>query len=171
MRSLRRLCLLLSSHTNSNAATIGCKPCGGARWSARLNGVRVEMLGVWGRGSQRRSKAVSLVSFEGFEPHASKRKRSAGIGYAGSAGVSAGNQEGSADGRRCRGHGARIHSAQQFGVGRVHSQARQLRQILSPAQDRDSEENPFTGETILTKDRRKITFVSLGNLRQHEKVV
>jgi nucleoid DNA-binding protein len=29
---------------------------------------------------------------------------------------------------------------------------------------------PFTGETILTKDRRKITFVSLGNLRQHEKV-
>jgi nucleoid DNA-binding protein len=30
---------------------------------------------------------------------------------------------------------------------------------------------PFTGETILTKDRRKITFVSLGNLRQHEKVV
>ena len=30
---------------------------------------------------------------------------------------------------------------------------------------------PFTGETILTKDRRKITIVSLGNLRQHEKVV
>jgi nucleoid DNA-binding protein len=30
---------------------------------------------------------------------------------------------------------------------------------------------PFTGETILTKDRRKITFVSLGNLRLHEKVV
>ena len=30
---------------------------------------------------------------------------------------------------------------------------------------------PFTGETILTKDRRKITFVSLGNLRKHEKVV
>jgi nucleoid DNA-binding protein len=30
---------------------------------------------------------------------------------------------------------------------------------------------PFTGETILTKDRRKMTFVSLGNLRQHEKVV
>ena len=30
---------------------------------------------------------------------------------------------------------------------------------------------PFTGETILTKDRRKITFVSLGNLRQHEKIV
>jgi nucleoid DNA-binding protein len=30
---------------------------------------------------------------------------------------------------------------------------------------------PFTGETILTKDRRKVTFVSLGNLRQHEKVV
>ena len=30
---------------------------------------------------------------------------------------------------------------------------------------------PFTGETIFTKDRRKITFVSLGTLRQHEKVV
>jgi nucleoid DNA-binding protein len=29
---------------------------------------------------------------------------------------------------------------------------------------------PFTGETILTKDRRKITFVSLGNLRQCERV-
>ena len=29
---------------------------------------------------------------------------------------------------------------------------------------------PFTGEMILTKDRRKITFVSLGSLRQHERV-
>jgi nucleoid DNA-binding protein len=29
---------------------------------------------------------------------------------------------------------------------------------------------PFTGETILTKDRRKIGFVSLGELRQSEKV-
>jgi nucleoid DNA-binding protein len=30
---------------------------------------------------------------------------------------------------------------------------------------------PFTGETILTKDRRKVTFVSLGRLRQCEQVV
>jgi nucleoid DNA-binding protein len=29
---------------------------------------------------------------------------------------------------------------------------------------------PFTGETILTKDRRKVRFVSLGPLRQLEKV-
>ena len=29
---------------------------------------------------------------------------------------------------------------------------------------------PFTGETILTKDRRKVRFVSLGSLRQCEKV-
>ena len=29
---------------------------------------------------------------------------------------------------------------------------------------------PFTGETILTKDRRKIRFVSLGNLRRQERV-
>jgi len=29
---------------------------------------------------------------------------------------------------------------------------------------------PFTGETILTKDRRKIRFISLGSLRQQEKV-
>lgn len=29
---------------------------------------------------------------------------------------------------------------------------------------------PFTGETILTKDMRKIRFVSLGVLRQQEKV-
>jgi nucleoid DNA-binding protein len=29
---------------------------------------------------------------------------------------------------------------------------------------------PFTGETILTKDRRKIRFVSLGALRQQERV-
>jgi len=29
---------------------------------------------------------------------------------------------------------------------------------------------PFTGEAILTKDRRKIRFVSLGALRQCEKV-
>jgi nucleoid DNA-binding protein len=29
---------------------------------------------------------------------------------------------------------------------------------------------PFTGETILTKDRRKITFVSLGSLRHRERV-
>ncbi len=29
---------------------------------------------------------------------------------------------------------------------------------------------PFTGETILTKDRRKITFVSLGSLRQQERI-
>jgi len=29
---------------------------------------------------------------------------------------------------------------------------------------------PFTGETLLTKDRRKITFVSLGSLRQCERV-
>ena len=29
---------------------------------------------------------------------------------------------------------------------------------------------PFTGETILTKDRRKIGFVSLGALRQLERV-
>ena len=30
---------------------------------------------------------------------------------------------------------------------------------------------PFTGETILTKDRRKIRFLSLGALRQHETVL
>jgi len=29
---------------------------------------------------------------------------------------------------------------------------------------------PFTGETIQTKDRRKVTLVSLGSLRQCEKV-
>jgi nucleoid DNA-binding protein len=29
---------------------------------------------------------------------------------------------------------------------------------------------PFTGKTTLTKDRRKVTFVSLGRLRQHERV-
>ena len=29
---------------------------------------------------------------------------------------------------------------------------------------------PFNGETVLTKDRRKIRFVSLGALRQLEKV-
>jgi nucleoid DNA-binding protein len=29
---------------------------------------------------------------------------------------------------------------------------------------------PFTGETILTKDKRKVRFVSLGALRQQEKV-
>lgn len=29
---------------------------------------------------------------------------------------------------------------------------------------------PFTGETILTKDRRKVRFVSLGTLRQFERV-
>jgi nucleoid DNA-binding protein len=29
---------------------------------------------------------------------------------------------------------------------------------------------PFTGETILTKDKRKIRFISLGMLRQCEKV-
>jgi nucleoid DNA-binding protein len=30
---------------------------------------------------------------------------------------------------------------------------------------------PFTGKTILTKDRRKVTFISLGSLRQHEKAL
>jgi nucleoid DNA-binding protein len=30
---------------------------------------------------------------------------------------------------------------------------------------------PFTGETILTKDKRKVRFVSLGSLRQHERVI
>jgi nucleoid DNA-binding protein len=30
---------------------------------------------------------------------------------------------------------------------------------------------PFTGETILTKDKRKVRFVSLGALRQHEAVL
>jgi nucleoid DNA-binding protein len=29
---------------------------------------------------------------------------------------------------------------------------------------------PFTGETILTKDRRKVRFISLGALRQRERV-
>jgi len=29
---------------------------------------------------------------------------------------------------------------------------------------------PFTGGTILTKDRRKVRFVSLGSLRQQEKI-
>src|SRR5579863_8652628 len=29
---------------------------------------------------------------------------------------------------------------------------------------------PFTGETILTKDKRKVRFVSLGALRQEERV-
>lgn len=29
---------------------------------------------------------------------------------------------------------------------------------------------PFSGKTILTKDRRKVTFLSLGELRQHERV-
>jgi nucleoid DNA-binding protein len=29
---------------------------------------------------------------------------------------------------------------------------------------------PFTGETILTKDRRKFRFISLGRLRQGEQV-
>jgi len=30
---------------------------------------------------------------------------------------------------------------------------------------------PFTGETLLTKDRRKVGFVSLGALRQSERVM
>ena len=30
---------------------------------------------------------------------------------------------------------------------------------------------PFTGETILTKDRRKVGFISLGSLRQRETVL
>ena len=30
---------------------------------------------------------------------------------------------------------------------------------------------PFTGKIILTKDRRKVTFISLGRLRQCEQVV
>jgi len=30
---------------------------------------------------------------------------------------------------------------------------------------------PFMGETILTKNRRKVTFVSLGSLRQQERVI
>ena len=30
---------------------------------------------------------------------------------------------------------------------------------------------PFTGETVLTKDRRKVRFVSLGALRQCERVM
>jgi nucleoid DNA-binding protein len=30
---------------------------------------------------------------------------------------------------------------------------------------------PFTGETILTKDRRKVRFISLGRLRHYETVV
>jgi len=30
---------------------------------------------------------------------------------------------------------------------------------------------PLTGETILTKDRRKVAFVSLGSLRRQERVV
>jgi nucleoid DNA-binding protein len=30
---------------------------------------------------------------------------------------------------------------------------------------------PFTGKTILTKDRRKVRFVSLGSLRQYERVI
>lgn len=30
---------------------------------------------------------------------------------------------------------------------------------------------PFTGETILTKDRRKVSFISLGRLRQCECVI
>jgi nucleoid DNA-binding protein len=29
---------------------------------------------------------------------------------------------------------------------------------------------PFTGKTLLTKDRRKVRFVSLGSLRQQESV-
>jgi nucleoid DNA-binding protein len=29
---------------------------------------------------------------------------------------------------------------------------------------------PFTGKTILTKERRKVTFVSLGSLRQQERM-
>lgn len=29
---------------------------------------------------------------------------------------------------------------------------------------------PFTGKTILTRDRRKVRFVSLGSLRQQERV-
>ncbi len=29
---------------------------------------------------------------------------------------------------------------------------------------------PFTGQTILTRDKRKVRFVSLGALRQHERV-
>src|ERR1700756_142370 len=30
---------------------------------------------------------------------------------------------------------------------------------------------PFTGQTILTKDRRKVRFVSLGALRRHERIL
>lgn len=30
---------------------------------------------------------------------------------------------------------------------------------------------PFTGETILTKDRRKVRFISLGRLRECEQVI
>ena len=46
-----------------------------------------------------------------------------------------------------------------FGKFSVHHKRGILRKI------------PFTGETILTKDRRKVRFVSLGALRQCETVV
>jgi len=49
--------------------------------------------------------------------------------------------------------------------------AGQLQEVLGAAQGGNLRRIPFTGKTIVTKDRRKITFVSLGNLRQHEKVV
>ena len=45
-----------------------------------------------------------------------------------------------------------------FGKFSVRHKAGSLRRI------------PFTGDTMLTKDRRNIRFVSLGSLRQHEKV-
>ena len=106
---------------------------------------------------------------KGFELHASKPKRSRRVGGEGSAGVGAADQEGS------RAHGGRCdrelgsHAAQQsgrrtaftlklgsFGKFSVRHKPGILRKI------------PFTGETILTKDRRKVRFVSLGSLRQCE---
>jgi nucleoid DNA-binding protein len=46
-----------------------------------------------------------------------------------------------------------------FGKFSVHHKPGILRKI------------PFTGETLLTKDRRKVRFVSLGSLRQCEQVL
>jgi len=105
-----------------------------------------------------------------LELHASKPKRSGRVGGEGSAGFGADVEEGSRAyrGRRDRELGS--HAAQQSGDERLHVEARQLRKVLDPAQAGDSQENSVKGETILTKDRPKVRFVSLGSLRRQERV-
>jgi hypothetical protein len=89
----------------------------------------------------------------------------------GSAGAGIADQERSGDGRGRCDRELRSHAVSNLGTNGFTLKLGSFGNFSVRHKPGILRKIPFTGETLLTKDRRKVRFVSLGALRQCERVI